>query len=94
MAVFDEKQLADIALHNANYHLRGSAIARLTDEAALAAVAMNENEDISNREAAYKKLKDKNLVDQASRDYIHSMDPEYWSEEDKRMADIMAADSY
>ena len=28
------------------------------------------------------------------RDYIHSMDPEYWSEEDKRMADIMAADSY
>ena len=90
----DEKQLADIALHNANYHLRGSAIARLTDEAALAAVAMNENEDISNREAAYKKLKDKNLVDQASRDYIHSMDPEYWSEEDKRMADIMAADSY
>ncbi len=92
--VRDEKQLADIALHSPNYHLRGSAIARLTDEAALAAVVMNSNEDISNREAAYKKLKDKTLVDKASRDYIHSMDPEYWSEEDKRMADIMAADSY
>ena len=55
---------------------------------------MNSNEDISNRETAYGKLKDKTLVDQATRDYIQSMDPEYWSEEDKRMADIMAADSY
>ena len=90
----DEKALNDLALHSEYYYIRGAALSRVTDEKILAEVAMNDDEDFPYRSYAYEKLKNKSLVDEKTHNYIRENDPKYWSEEDRRLADIMAADSY
>lgn len=92
--ITDKKLLEDIATTSANYKARRVAALSINNDNVLAAIAMNQHEDISIREIAYDRLQDKSLVDEKTTEYIRSVDPKYWSDEDKRMADIMARDSY
>ena len=92
--ITDEKLLADIAMNSTYYQARCAAVGSVFDDIVLASIAMNREEDISLREEAFAKLQDKTLVDKKTSDYIRNIDSRYWSDEDKRMADIMAKDSY
>lgn len=88
----DEERLCDLALHGGK--MSGPAIYMITDEKTLAAIAMDPEKGLTYRSYAYEKLEDKSLVDAKTIEYIHENDSRYWSEEDRHMADIMAADSY
>lgn len=92
--ITDEKLLADIVMNSTYYQARCAAIGAVFDDKVLASIAMNREEDISLRETAFAKLQDKTLVDEKTSDYIRSIDSKYWSDEDKKMADVMAKNSY
>lgn len=89
-----EQVLADVARTSSNRKARHAAIQSISDDAVLAEIAMNECEDILNRELAFGRLKNQELVDKKTTEYIRSVDSAYWSEAEKRMADIMSKDSY
>jgi hypothetical protein len=90
----DAEKLADIALNDKNYHARRTALFKITDDNVLAKIAMNTNEDDSNRAEAYFRLSNKSLVDDIIRKHIETVDARYWSDEDKRIHNLMSSDSY
>ena len=67
---------------------------KITDDNVLAKIAMNTNEDDSNRAEAYFRLSNKSLVDDIIRKHIETVDARYWSDEDKRIHNLMSSDSY
>lgn len=90
----DDHILRDLALQGKTLTIRHAAARGVENEEIIAEIIMKADLEMTVKQDLYFSMERRELVDSKIREEIEYRDYRFWSEQDKRLADRMAADSY